>query len=470
MISPQKFGCFSLGFIVFRDITSLEKQVIKSQLNSYFYRKFLIFAVLIGGLIFVYSYFSKNFKIVGKEEIPEEKLSFTSNSETHSKEIIVAEFDPNELTKEQWQKLGFSEKQAETILKYKNIVGGNFTSKAQFKKCYSVSDEKYLELEPFLLLPENNNQNSFKNSNYSASKFIKKELKIPGKFNPDLYTKENWMKMGFSEKQAEAIVKYKNYLGGSFISKEKFRECFIINEENYQKLHPYLLLPQNANTSTKHNNEKSKTILQIFDPNVLDAEGWMRLGFSEKQAQVIVNYKNRNLKGSFKTIEDVQKCFVISEEKFHEMKPFIKIESTFQEPEKKSKNTTETTDFSKIDLNSITYKQLEEFGFDGKAAGSFVGYRKKLGGFVNENQILETYNIDKELMQKLLNISNLKTDEIKKYTLTDAPENWLKDHPYFKYYADKSLFFRLSYPDDKKIFKMMKLKPEAEAKMKLYLK
>ena len=136
----------------------------KSQLNSHFSRKFLILIVLIGGLIFTYSYFSKNFKIVGKDDFPEEKLSFASGSEADSKEIILAEFDPNELSKEQWQKLGFSEKQAETILKYKNIVGGNFSSKAQFKKCYSVSDEKYLELEPFLLLPESNNQNSFKNS------------------------------------------------------------------------------------------------------------------------------------------------------------------------------------------------------------------------------------------------------------------------------------------------------------------
>ena len=205
----------------------------KSQLNSHFSRKFLILILLIGGLILSYSYFSKNFKIVGKEEIPEEKLSFASDSDPNSKEMMLSEFDPNELTKEQWQKIGFSEKQAETILKYKNIVGGNFTSKAQFKKCYSVSDEKYLELEPFLLLPESNNQNSFKNQNYTSAKFSKKELKIPGKFNPDHYTKENWMMMGFSEKQSEAIVNFKKYLGGSFISKEKFRECFIINEENY---------------------------------------------------------------------------------------------------------------------------------------------------------------------------------------------------------------------------------------------
>ena len=41
--------------------------------------------------------------------------------------------------------------------------------------------------------------------------FEKKELKISGKFNPDFYSESDWQKMGFSEKQSAAIVKYKNY-------------------------------------------------------------------------------------------------------------------------------------------------------------------------------------------------------------------------------------------------------------------
>ena len=47
---------------------------------------------------------------------------------------------------------------------------------------------------------------------------------VSRKFNPDLYSESDWQNMGFSEKQAAAIVKYKNYLGGSFVSKEKFKE------------------------------------------------------------------------------------------------------------------------------------------------------------------------------------------------------------------------------------------------------
>ena len=35
---------------------------------------------------------------------------------------------------------------------------------------------------------------------------------------------------------------------------------------------------------------------------------------AKKQAQVIVNYRDRNLKGNFKSLDDIEKCFVISAE------------------------------------------------------------------------------------------------------------------------------------------------------------
>ncbi|WP_426473683.1 hypothetical protein [Chryseobacterium balustinum] len=387
-----------------------------------------------------------------------------------------SEFDPNDLDENQWQKLGFSEKQAATILKYKKIVGGKFLSKEQFKKCYAISEEKYSQLNSFILLPETNLE--AKSGNSGFKNYEKKSLNITRKFNPDQLSQTDWENIGFSEKQAAAILKYKNYLGGSFVSKEKFKECFIINEENYAKLEPYLILPAKtpANFNAyagKSSSFKSKTLQTSFDPNILDVQGWMALGFSEKQANVIVNYRDKNLKGSFKNLEDIKNCFVISAEKFEELKPFIKLNvSTIAKngEDKKPEFKQEKTDFSKTDMNSITFKQLLEFGLDEKSAGSMIGFRKKLGGFMTKEQILETYNIDKELVQKLLSIAPLDNSKVERHTLVDAPEEWLKNHPYFKYSADKIIYYRISNPDDKKIWKLLKTKPEYEARMRLYLK
>ena len=383
---------------------------------------------------------------------------------TEQQNVVLSEFNPNDLSAEEWQELGFSERQVKTILKYKDIVGGKFISKEQLAKCYAISPEKFAELEPFILLPKVKNE-------VQKNTFRKRELNISGKFNPDFYTEKDWVKLGYSEKQAVAIIKYKNYLGGSFRSKEKFKECFIISDEDYLRLAPYLILPEKE--EKKESLVSNKIKYNYFDPNVLDLEGWKNLGFSEKQAQVILNYKERNLRGSFKNLEDIQKCFVISADKFLELKPWIKIKEQEQKSitEELSKpKEIHKTDFSKIDVNQITFKQLVEFGFDEKSAASFLGFRKKLGGFVDKKQILETYNISQDLAKKLIEITNMDASKIQKYSLKDAPEDFLKNHPYFRRYGDKIIFFRITYPEEKEIFKKIKATPEEVAKMKLYLK
>ncbi|KQS91968.1 helix-hairpin-helix domain-containing protein [Chryseobacterium sp. Leaf394] len=426
-----------------------------------YYTKIAILAMLLA-VLSMYSKYAES----TDEKFPE--LTFTTEN---SEEMPLSEFDPNDLSADQWQKLGFSEKQTATILKYKEIVGGRFISKEQLKKCYSISEEKFNAIEAYILLPETNQEG--KTFTSTDGNFVKKELRISGKFNPDRYSQADWEDMGFSEKQAGAILKYKNYLGGSFVSKEKFKECFIISDENYAKLEPYLILPAKTPDNFVKNKFKRDTIREkinykTFDPNELDREGWQKLGFSEKQANVILNYKERNLKGSFKNLEEIKSCFVINEDKFNEMKPFIRISNA--KPSEAKKPESSTTDFTKTDLNSITFKQLLEYGFDEKAAGSMIGFRKKLGGFVTKEQILDTYNIDKELTQKLVNTAPLDVSKVQKYSLAEAPEEWLKSHPYFKYSADKIIYFRMSNPDDKKIWKFIKVKPEYEARMRLYVK
>lgn len=434
-----------------------------SKLGLQMYRKqfvglgilgFLIVAFQIG--IFIYEKY---------QPVPSIKVEMVEREQ--SSQLMLTDFDPNDLDEQQWKQLGFSDKQVQTILKYKQVVGGAFVSKEQLAKCYAISPEKFVELERYILLP--NQVNEFQAKEYLKKSFAKKEISVSKAFNPDSFSMADWMGLGFSENQSNAILKYKAYLGGSFISKEKFKACFIISEKNYQKLAPFLLLPEKVQSENKPfaQQQKPKISYSAFDPNALDLAGWQQLGFSEKQAQVILNYKNRNLRGSFKSLDDIKNCFVINADKFEELKPFIRL-NIAEKPTVQP--TAAVTDFSKLDINSISYTQLIEFGFDEKAAGSFVGFRKVLGGFVNPQQVLETYHIDKNLAEKLINTLDFETSKVQKYSLVDAPESFLKSHPYFKYSADRILFLRVTYPNQAEIFKRLKLKPEYETKMKWYLK
>lgn len=402
-------------------------------------------SILLLGILLLFFFFAQKFN--GKENtIDSNSLHFSSSP---SLKINLVNFDPNTYDLEDWKKIGFSEKDAHTILKYRDVVGGKFTSKGQFKKCYSISDEKYAELEPYLLLPD-----FPKNKDHQ---FEIKSLSIQHAFDPNTLTENDWQQMGFSEKQANSIIKYKKFLGGRFDSKESLKNCFVISDANYKQMSQFISLPEKARSSAK-----SSVRLAKFDPNILDVNGWVQLGFTENQAASIIKYRDKVLKGSFKNIDDLQKCFVISDQKFAELKPYIQLTQIHK--------SNQQTDFASIDLNKISFKQLLEFGFNEKAAGSFIGFRNKLGGFANTQQMMDTYNIDKDLMQKLINTAKFSSENITKYSLIEAPEEWLKTHPYFKYSADKIIFHRATLKTDADIWKALKLKPEYETRMRWYVK
>ncbi|WP_449398837.1 hypothetical protein [Chryseobacterium wanjuense] len=229
------------------------------------------------------------------------------------------------------------------------------------------------------------NKEDFSNVKFVAENAAPIHLKA---FDPNNLDEKQWQDLGFTEKQISTIFNYKKIVGGKFISKEQFRKCYAVSAEKFSELETYILLPE-TNKGTKNNYSKSfsnsynsgktKIIYHNFDPNTLDFNGWKSFGFSDKQAQTILNYRDRILKGSFKNLEDIQKCFVISSEKFNDMKPYIRLNPStivLSNDSPKAKAIQEKTDFSKTDLNAITFKQLLEFGLDEKSAGMIIGFRK----------------------------------------------------------------------------------------------
>lgn len=63
------------------------------------------------------------------------------------------EFDPNSVSVEDLMRLGFSEKQARSIDKYR-AKGGRFRRKSDFAKSYVVADSVYRRLESYIRIPK----------------------------------------------------------------------------------------------------------------------------------------------------------------------------------------------------------------------------------------------------------------------------------------------------------------------------
>ena len=95
------------------------------------------------GLAFLDSIYQIETNIKQKSKIKEEKKV----------KLTPIDFNPNTTSLEDFKQIGLTEKQAQTIIKYRT-KGGVFRIKSDFKKMYSITDLMYEELKTHILLPD----------------------------------------------------------------------------------------------------------------------------------------------------------------------------------------------------------------------------------------------------------------------------------------------------------------------------
>lgn len=204
-------------------------------------------------------------KVPNEVLLLDKKLNESSDIFKTVKEL--SEFDPNELSEEGWRDLGFSPKQVSTIIKYKYSLGGYFTSKEEIRQCFVISEKKFTEIEPYIKI---NPVSSAKKNEFSAHSSQKSEPKIRyQKFNPNDYGVKDWQKIGFSEKQAESILKYKKILGGKFTTLEQIQKCYMIDAKKFKEMKPYIILPKPKPSGTiellEEKDSLSVSTIQVLD-------------------------------------------------------------------------------------------------------------------------------------------------------------------------------------------------------------
>jgi len=166
----------------------------------------------------------------------------------------------------------------------------------------------------------------------------------------------------------------------------------------------------------------------LFDPNDLDKQGWTELGFSEKQALSILNYKNNY--GPFKKKSDIKKLYVVSDEKFNELEPFIQFKQEVIEDRDAAQSAAiiEIKE-NKVLINQATQEELIALPHIGPVyAERIMKFRDKLGGFVTTAQYDDLYISDEA--KKSLNIfASLDTNNVRKVDINNASKQELKHIP-----------------------------------------
>lgn len=251
------------------------------------------------------------------------------------------------------------------------------------------------------------------------------------KFNPNDLTSLNSKKLGISDYQYNMIQKYLRS-GGTFKYKSDFSKIYSITDKQFKYLKPYIDLPekkyQNKYEVSENNSVNSlKRNIKYFDfnPNTLDDDGWLNLGFSEKQIHSIRKYINAG--GKFYKKEDLKKLFVVNDKKYSELEPFIVI------PKNLVNNNIEK-EHQKVDINNLSADEMKKLGkFWQFNATRIVKYRNLLGGYYKKEQLLEVYGVKKQYYDKIAADIIIDKSKVKKININFAEVSELGRHPYISY-------------------------------------
>ena len=174
-----------------------------------------------------------------------------------------------------------------------------------------------------------------------------------------------------------------------------------------------------------------------FDPNQIDVTQWQQLGLSAKQAQAIINYRNKG--GRFYKTEDLQKMYTISPKKYKELAPYVAIENkaiinSYQNQSYPVKPNYEKKELVIVEINAADTLQLDEIkGIGAAFARRIVKYRERLGGFYKKEQLMEVYGLDSIKFNEIKDQIKINATGIRKININTAEFDDLKNHPYLKY-------------------------------------
>lgn len=184
----------------------------------------------------------------------------------------------------------------------------------------------------------------------------------------------------------------------------------------------YYSTNQSDVVSTLHTPE-----LHDFDPNIIAIHDWVNMGFSQKQAESIVNYRERF--GPFKRKEDLKRVYVVSEKKYAEIEPYIKI-SNQENNDHNIPDKPIVVQNKVIELNTATLEELMSLRGIGEGYGNrIINYRNKIGGFVEFNQI-ETLSISDDAKLALKEYAIINPDAVQKTNINRASKDELKAIPF----------------------------------------
>ncbi|MBS1647339.1 MAG: helix-hairpin-helix domain-containing protein [Bacteroidetes bacterium] len=205
-------------------------------------------------------------------------------------------------------------------------------------------------------------------------------------FNPNNITKEQAQQLGFTEKQAQTFINYRNK-GAVFYDAQSLKKLYFMNEVLYAKLAPYVLIDAKKISYKK---ETKKEIQQVkIEINTADSTEWMQLrGIKQGRARLIIKY--RNALGGFYTIEQLKEVYSFNDSLYNSIKEYL---------------TCDTSKITKLPVNSIEFKAMLKHPYI-KYEGTKCIFALKRNKKIIAKDVINSSCFSREHLEKVLRYLN----------------------------------------------------------------
>jgi competence protein ComEA len=165
----------------------------------------------------------------------------------------------------------------------------------------------------------------------------------------------------------------------------------------------------------------------IFDPNTITKPELMNLGFTDKAANVFINFRNRG--AVFHHKSDLLKVYSIDSAMYLKLEPYISISD--QPTKSEIIEQPKALPVKNLEINSADSALWTTLpGIGPVFASRICKFRDYLGGFVKIEQLMEVYNFTEERYMQIYSLLTIDTTKVTRINLNFASVNDLRRHPY----------------------------------------
>ncbi len=341
--------------------------------------------------------------------------------------VTLRPFDPNTAEYEELRRCGVPATAAAGIVRWRRY-GKVYRMKEDIALCTGVDDSLYAQLKPYIIIGEEYAARPRRDfpSSYSLSSTRRAEedgrsvgphaaVPLLRPFSLDTVTAAFLVEAGFSPKQADVVLRYRDASGG-IRSEEQFRRCYVVSERMADMLVPYIIFAESVGEAPsevvpEHDADAAERAggspRPLVEINTADSAALRSVrGIGEMSVSAIMRY--RELLGGFHSVEQLAELDVVTESNYERILTQIYCDSC---------------KISKIDINFASPKELMRHPYvSAKALRRIVKQRQLKGGWSGIGEMIDDDILSEEEAARLAPYLRFVRDTCSRTISAESPQ------------------------------------------------